>query len=78
MHRRDWDIFAMAERAFVVGLSGVPGAGKTTLSRLLLQRCKQAEVVYYDDCQTITRMSAEQVQTWFGAAATRMNSPLLD
>jgi predicted ATPase len=68
----------MAERAFVVRLSGVPGAGRTTLSRPLLPRCKQAEVVYYDDCQTITRMSAEQVQAWFGAAATRMNFPLLN
>jgi shikimate kinase len=68
----------MADRAFVVGLSGVPGAGKTTLSRLLLQRYKQAEVVYYDDYQTITRMSAEQVQAWFGRGGDPNEFPLAE
>ena len=68
----------MADRAFVVGLSGVPGAGKTTLSRLLLQRYGQAEVVYYDDYQTITRMSAERVQAWFGRGGDPNEFPLAE
>jgi uridine kinase len=55
----------MADRAFVIGLSGVPGAGKTTLTRLLLQEYRQAHAVYYDEYQTITRMSAAQVRDWF-------------
>jgi uridine kinase len=68
----------MADRAFVVGLSGVPGAGKTTLSRLLLQRARQAQVVYYDDYQTITRMSAERVQAWFGRGGDPNEFPLAE
>ena len=55
----------MAERAFVVGLSGVPGAGKTTLTQLLMQECKAASVVYYDQFQMLTRMMPEQIREWF-------------
>jgi uridine kinase len=55
----------MADRAFVVGLSGVPGAGKTTLTQRLLQDSSQAYAVYYDQYQTITRMTGAQVRDWF-------------
>jgi putative protein kinase ArgK-like GTPase of G3E family len=36
----------MADRAFVAGLSGVPGSGKTTLMRLLLRHYPEAQAVY--------------------------------
>jgi uridine kinase len=55
----------MTERAFVVGLSGIPGAGKTTLTHLLLRDLKAAGVVYYDQFQTLTRMMPAQVRDWF-------------
>ncbi len=38
----------MTERAFVIGVAGVPGSGKTTLMHLLLRDYPQARPVYYD------------------------------
>jgi uridine kinase len=55
----------MTERAFVLGLSGVPGAGKTTLTRHLHTMFPRWRVVYYDQFQTITLMGHEQVRAWF-------------
>ncbi len=55
----------MDDRAFVLGLSGAPGAGKTTLTHLLRRRYRQARVVYYDRYQPLTRMSEAQVRDWF-------------
>ena len=59
----------MAERAFVLGLSGVPGAGKTTLTRLLLNSRTDARVVYYDVFNPLTRMSYADVRAWFDGGA---------
>jgi uridine kinase len=66
----------MADRAFVVGLSGVPGAGKTTLTQLLLQNYRHAQAVYYDQFQTITRMSPAQIRDWFARGGDPNEFPL--
>jgi uridine kinase len=59
----------MPERAFVVGLAGLPGAGKTTLTQLLLKSFGGSRAVYYDQFQTITRMTPEWVSDWFARGA---------
>jgi hypothetical protein len=59
----------MADRAFVVSVSGVPDAGKTTLTRLLLRDCARARAVYFDRHETFTRMKTAQVQQWFARGA---------
>jgi uridine kinase len=66
----------MAERAFVVGISGVPDAGKTTLIRHLLQICKRARPVFHDRHQAITSMTDAQVLDWFGRSADPNEFPL--
>ena len=66
----------MADRAFVVGLSGVPGAGKTTLTQLLLQNYRQAQAVYYDQFQTVTLMSPTQIRGWFERGGDPNEFPL--
>ncbi len=38
----------MADKAFVLGLAGVPGSGKTSLLNLLLRDFSPAQAVYYD------------------------------
>jgi uridine kinase len=52
------------DRPFVVGVSGAPGAGKTTLS-LALSRAWGAPVLHYDKYQPITRLPMAEVQAWF-------------
>jgi uridine kinase len=66
----------MADRAFVLGLAGIPGAGKTTLAQLLRKKFSQAQVVYYDQYQTITNMTPEQVRDWFVRGADPNEFPL--
>jgi uridine kinase len=52
----------MVERRVVIGLSGVPGSGKTTLSRLLLQDFPGAETLAYDRLHP--GISEQQVEDW--------------
>jgi uridine kinase len=54
----------MADRAFVVGLSGIPGSGKTTLMHLLLKDYGHAQAVYYDRFHP--GMTEPQIRDWFG------------
>src|SRR5580698_6495835 len=53
----------MADRAFVVALSGIPGAGKTTLMNLLLRDYPQSQAVYYDRFHP--GMTEPEIQDWF-------------
>jgi uridine kinase len=53
----------MADRAFVVALSGIPGAGKTTLMNLLLRDYPRSQAVYYDRFHP--GMTEAEIQDWF-------------
>ena len=55
-------------KPFVLAISGIPGSGKTTLSRELSRRLK-ARVVYYDRHQPMTSLSMEQARAWFDRGA---------
>jgi uridine kinase len=55
----------MTDRAFVLGISGIPGAGKSTLTRHLHATFPHSRVVYYDQFESITRMGSQQVRAWF-------------
>jgi len=59
----------MTDRAFVVAIAGIPGSGKTTVAQLLSKSFGGARVVYYDQFQTITKMSQEQIRAWFARGA---------
>ena len=66
----------MADRAFVVGLSGIPGSGKTTLMRLLLRDYSQAEAVYYDRFHP--GKTDAQISDWFARTGDPNELPLSD
>jgi shikimate kinase len=68
----------MAIRPFVLALSGVPGAGKTTLTQAFRKRLSQLPVIYYDRFQTITQMTHEQVRDWFARGADPNEFDLTD
>jgi uridine kinase len=59
----------MADQAFVIGLSGVPDAGKTTLARLLLRDCAHASAISFDRYATFARMKTTEAQRWFAQGA---------
>ena len=52
----------MVQRCRVIGLSGVPGSGKSTLVRLLARDFPSAKILSYDRLHP--RMSNEQVDDW--------------
>jgi uridine kinase len=59
----------MADRAFVIGLSGVPDAGKTTLMRRLAQDYSGAQIIQFDRFLRATRMRTGQARDWFERSA---------
>jgi uridine kinase len=56
---------AMDSRPFVLGLSGLSGAGKTTLARALTQQWPGVRALYYDRYQPLTRLPLPEIQAWF-------------
>ena len=52
----------------VIALSGPPGAGKSTLGRLLARRLGAARIDY-DDYETQTRISVEALRAWTARGA---------
>ena len=68
----------MGVRPFVLALSGIPGAGKTTLTKAFQRRFGETPVVYYDNFQTITHMTHAQVSDWFGRGANPNEFELAD
>jgi len=52
----------VVDRAFIIGLSGVPGSGKTTLMRRLLRDYGPAETVYYDRYHP--GMTDDEINDW--------------
>jgi uridine kinase len=59
----------MADRAFVIGLSGVPDAGKTTLMRRLAQDYSGAQIIQFDRFLRATGMRTGQARDWFERSA---------
>jgi uridine kinase len=53
----------MTDRAFVVGVAGVPGSGKTTLLQILQQRYAQAQAIHYDRFHP--GKTDEEIEDWF-------------
>jgi uridine kinase len=66
----------MTDRAFVLGLSGIPGAGKSTLTRQLHTKFPRSRVVYHDQFESITRMGSEQVKAWFARGGDPNEFPM--
>ncbi|WP_294539747.1 AAA family ATPase [uncultured Rhodoblastus sp.] len=54
----------MNDRAPVIAVAGIPGAGKSALVSALASRMA-AQVVEYDQFQTLTRMSVREIEDWF-------------
>jgi uridine kinase len=53
----------------VIAVSGLPGAGKTTLSRALAQALRGARVFHYDDYETVTKWPPAKIQDWVARGA---------
>ena len=63
-----------AHRPYVVGLSGVPGSGKTALLRRLLQACPGAQSVSYD--QFHPGLSETEIEDWIRRGGAPDELPL--
>jgi uridine kinase len=56
-------------RVEVIAISGLPGAGKTTLCRALAGRLPVAKLFHYDDYETITRKPPAELEAWMSRGA---------
>ena len=52
----------------ILAICGLPGSGKTTLSQALAARTG-AEIISWDEYETVTRMSPPQVRDWLARGA---------
>lgn len=55
--------------AFVVGIAGVPGAGKTTLAAALAAALPGAASVHMDGYDNMTRLPIDELRRWLRAGA---------
>ena len=53
-----------AATAYVIAVAGPPGAGKTTVSRLMAQRLPRARVLQFDDFQIMTERNLAEMESW--------------
>lgn len=59
----------MSSKPLVLALSGLPGAGKSTIASLLTRRHAGARLVSFDKYQSLTRLSQTQIRDWFARGA---------
>lgn len=59
----------MTGKPLVLALSGLPGAGKSTLASLLQRKHADARLVSFDRYQSLTRLSQTQIRDWFTRGA---------
>jgi uridine kinase len=55
--------------SLVIAISGLPGAGKTTISRALERRLSAAKVFHYDAYETITARPRAEIEAWMARGA---------
>jgi shikimate kinase len=60
---------SVANNSRVIAISGLPGAGKTTVSRALERRLSAARVFHYDDYETITARPRAEIEAWMARGA---------
>jgi uridine kinase len=53
----------------VIAVSGLPGAGKTTLSRALARTLRAGHLFHYDDYETVTKRPPAEIQAWMSRGA---------
>jgi uridine kinase len=57
------------EAVQVIAISGLPGAGKTTLCHALAGRVPVERIFHYDDYETITRLPPAEIEAWMSRGA---------
>jgi adenylate kinase family enzyme len=60
---------SVAINSLVIAISGLPGAGKTTVSRALERRLSAARLFHYDDYETITARPRTEIEAWMARGA---------
>jgi adenylate kinase family enzyme len=58
-----------SEAVQVIAISGLPGAGKTTLCRALAGRMPIEKIFHYDDYEAITRLPPAEIEAWMSRGA---------
>jgi uridine kinase len=55
--------------ATVVSIASPPGGGKTTLSRMISAKLRDAPILHYDDYEALTRRSPADIERWLDEGA---------
>ena len=55
--------------SYIIGVSGPPGSGKTTLTDALSQSFDDMSVIYFDHYQSVVHKSAQEIVAWIDAGA---------